>query len=84
MPLYDYRCEDCAKPFEARMPVERRNEAACPACGGRRVVRLMPLSVTVLTGGGPSAGPADDGDCCGGGCGESGCACAAEEDAAFA
>jgi len=33
MPLYDYRCERCATPFEALHPIAAQ-APACPECGG--------------------------------------------------
>jgi putative FmdB family regulatory protein len=78
VPWYDYRCEECSGTFEARMPVERRDEAACPACGSRRVKRALPLRVTVLAGAGSAA---EDDGCCGGECGPGeGCACAGDDE----
>jgi putative FmdB family regulatory protein len=41
MPFYDYRCEDCGHEFEASRPVERRDDADCPRCGGRRTRRVV-------------------------------------------
>ena len=83
MPWYDYRCDECTKTFEARMPVARRDEAACPDCGSRRVARAFPLHVTVLRPSGAGE-PMPAAGCCGGACGLDGdCACAADEAAAF-
>lgn len=49
MPLYDYRCESCGKPFEARHgfndPIP-----ACPHCGNTTVKRLI-TSVPAIAGG---------------------------------
>ena len=72
MPWYDYRCESCARDFEARMPMERRDDAACPACGSTKVRRAMPVVLTIVK---PAARSADAAGCCGGADGE-GCACA--------
>lgn len=49
MPLYDYRCEDCAHTFEADRPISRRDDAECPQCGARKVKRLV-RGVGVLGG----------------------------------
>lgn len=74
MPWYDYRCEACAKPFEAQLPVARRDEAVCPACGSPRVRREMPLTVTYVK----SARAAVPAGCCGGAGEDGACACARE------
>lgn len=72
MPWYDYRCESCAHDFEARMTVERRDEAPCPECGSTRVRRAMPAVLTIVKA---SAKPVAMQGCCGGAEG-AGCACA--------
>ncbi|MBK8189767.1 MAG: zinc ribbon domain-containing protein [Vampirovibrionales bacterium] len=38
MPTYDYRCEACDHPFEARHGMNERPRIVCPECGalGRR------------------------------------------------
>ncbi|MFO0837579.1 MAG: zinc ribbon domain-containing protein [Phycisphaerae bacterium] len=40
MPIYEYDCKNCQKPFEAlvRSAGEERT-VTCPACGGRRIER---------------------------------------------
>ena len=74
MPLYEYRCNDCAAVFELLRPMaERSVTALCPSCEGRSA---MPLISMVAAGpGNLEAGlPAPDraaprgGGCCGGGC----------------
>ena len=40
MPIYEYRCEDCEKPFE-KLVRAFREEVACPACGSGEVERLL-------------------------------------------
>lgn len=36
MPLYEYRCEACARRFEAyKRFTERSEDETCPSCGGR-------------------------------------------------
>jgi putative FmdB family regulatory protein len=39
MPTYQYRCEECDRPFDRveRMEEHGRTPPACPECGGRRV-----------------------------------------------
>ena len=75
MPVYEYRCADCASIFEKLVPMSAGGDQTandgrtpCPECGGR-ADKL--LSVFASLGGerGPSGG-----GCCGGGGG--GCACA--------
>ena len=39
MPLYEYECRDCSKPFEAFVTTERT--AACPACHGTNLAKLL-------------------------------------------
>jgi len=76
MPLYEYRCNDCASVFELLRPMaERSVSAVCPGCESRSA---MPLISRVAAGpadldaGLPAAdraAPAGGGGCCGGGCG---------------
>lgn len=39
MPLYSYRCADCAKECEMLMGTDEK--PICPACGGARLERLV-------------------------------------------
>ena len=42
MPLYEYRCGQCEKQFEATQSVYARIEdTECPFCQGRQATRLM-------------------------------------------
>ncbi len=42
MPLYEYRCEQCEKQFEAAQSVHTRVEdTECPYCQARQAIRLM-------------------------------------------
>ena len=42
MPLYEYRCRECAKQFTFLAGVIRDNtEARCPRCGSSELARLM-------------------------------------------
>ena len=72
MPLYEYRCNDCASVFEVIRPMAQRELAAvCPSCESRASMPLI-SKVGVLAGG-ETAGPRDSagggGGCCGGACG---------------
>jgi putative FmdB family regulatory protein len=77
MPYYDFVCDGCGQSFELHLPIERRDEASCPACGDARVRRTMPRVYSIVRTGAREpapACPAGD-DCCGGGDGNGGCAC---------
>lgn len=41
MPVYEYVCRDCQKPFEITRPIAEAHatDAKCPACGSTRVDR---------------------------------------------
>jgi len=49
MPLYDYRCETCGKPFQVKHGF---NEAAsaCPTCASAAVHRIITAAPTVARG----------------------------------
>jgi putative FmdB family regulatory protein len=68
MPIYEYRCEACDKPFE-KLVRAFREEVACPVCGSASVERL--LSTFAMSG---FASPVASGGC---GCGGGGCGCGA-------
>ena len=74
MPLYEYRCNDCAATFEMlRQSSERELAALCPRCES---TASMPLISRVNAGSGARTGGAaafadggGAGGCCGGSCG---------------
>ena len=39
MPLYEYLCRDCNKPFEAFVTADRT--PSCPACSGGNLSKLL-------------------------------------------
>ncbi|MGH8005101.1 MAG: FmdB family zinc ribbon protein [Limisphaerales bacterium] len=41
MPIYEYRCKDCGKPFELHQKMEERGAGSCPACGSAKVEKLL-------------------------------------------
>ncbi|HOS94408.1 MAG TPA: zinc ribbon domain-containing protein [Armatimonadota bacterium] len=42
MPVYDYRCNRCAKPFEIRCGIkDSRKGVRCPTCNGRDVTQTL-------------------------------------------
>jgi putative FmdB family regulatory protein len=70
MPIFEYRCSDCEREFEAFVTTERTAE--CPGCHGANLVKLLssPGRVGGSDGGRSEALPM------GGGCGAGGAACA--------
>ena len=41
MPTYEYECPDCGHQFERFQPITAKSVRVCPACGRRRVKRLI-------------------------------------------
>jgi putative FmdB family regulatory protein len=41
MPTYEYECPSCEATFERFQPITAKPIRTCPACGGRRVRRLL-------------------------------------------
>lgn len=69
MPIYEYLCNDCERPFE-ELVLSAGTTVSCPVCQGRHIERL--LSVVNSRAGGstePSPAAGGGGTCCGGGCG---------------
>ncbi len=74
MPVYEYRCNDCAATYEVlRSMADRDSAAPCVNCGSKA---SMPLISRVSVGNGsPSNGATaftsggGSGGCCGGSCG---------------
>lgn len=72
MPVYEYRCADCASTFEKLVPMSANGAPSeCPDCGGRSDKLLSMFAAH----GSERPGAGGGGGCCGGGGG--GCACAA-------
>lgn len=73
MPIYEFLCESCGKPFETL--VRGDTKVACPACNSAKVERRMSVTARPAGGGGFSdfskLGPPGGG----GGCGGGGCGC---------
>ena len=69
MPIFEYRCNDCDRNFEAFVTADR--SAECPACHGASLVKQLssPGMVGATNGGGKPASPA-------GSCGAGGAHCA--------
>ncbi|MFZ5596017.1 MAG: FmdB family zinc ribbon protein [Bacillota bacterium] len=73
MPIYEFKCADCNKVFEALLLGNQREEdLKCPECGGERLKKM--ISAPFLPS---SVGkPANDeiaGSCCGGSPDQKGC-----------
>jgi putative FmdB family regulatory protein len=69
MPIFEYRCADCERKFEAFVTADRTAE--CPACHGANLVKL--LSSPGMVG---SNGTRSDALPMSGGCGAGGSSCA--------
>lgn len=70
MPIYEYTCASCRKPFEKL--VRSANEAdgvPCPACGSKRTERALSVFAVSSVEGGAKGGPLPTG---GPGCGRCG------------
>lgn len=76
MPLFDYKCADCAARYEVLVRGGEKDEMRCPQCGSVRQKRLVSAASVAVGGstvGGSSydssASSCDTGGCCGGYCG---------------
>ncbi|MDA8121250.1 MAG: zinc ribbon domain-containing protein [Deltaproteobacteria bacterium] len=64
MPLYEYRCGECSKVFEAYVrSSERTGETPCPACGGT----AGKLGISLFSTKGSREGAKSGGSSCGSG-----------------
>lgn len=63
MPLYEYRCRRCERPFE-RLARNFNDRPDCPSCGASEVTRELSTFAVSTAGGAKSAAPSL------GGCGE--------------
>lgn len=50
MPIYEYRCADCATEFESLVSSAAVNSAVCPSCGAGEPKRLMSV-ISGMSGG---------------------------------
>ena len=83
MPIYEYRCADCDRSFEALVRAGHHDQAECPACHGAHLKREMSV-FAARVGNGNGAAAAQEavangaagsaGGCCGG-CGAGACGC---------
>jgi putative FmdB family regulatory protein len=49
MPLYDYRCDECGQPFQAKHGFQE-TATACPACGSTEVHRIITSAPSIARG----------------------------------
>ncbi len=81
MPIYEYRCVECDRSFEAFVR-GGHDEAECPQCHGSHLTREMSTfaargsngditgaAMNAIANNGASRGGMSGGGCCGGGCG---------------
>ena len=74
MPIYEYVCDECHKPFE-KIVINKTEKIACPKCGSKR--HTMKFSVVNASVKGGDGGSMTGFDGSGGGCcPPSGCGCA--------
>jgi putative FmdB family regulatory protein len=73
VPLFEYRCGECASVFEVLRPMADRELAAvCPRCESRASMPLISRFAAltpVRTAAGPEVTGGAGGGCCGGTCG---------------
>jgi putative FmdB family regulatory protein len=72
MPIFEYRCQDCDRDFEAFVTRDRAPE--CPSCHGSHLEKRLSSPGMVGTGGGREAEPMPM-------CGAQGGACACRHQA---
>jgi putative FmdB family regulatory protein len=59
MPIYEYYCDDCQKPFEVFVrSISTPVKPACPACGGEHIQKEVTAASAVGLGSTPSVGAA--------------------------
>lgn len=64
MPIYDYTCSDCKKPFEHL--ARRMDEPAppCPTCGGKKTTKALSAFAVGSTAAKSTPLPVGGGGCC--------------------
>ena len=48
MPTYEYRCEACGHEFEKSQSIKAARVRQCPACGKRKVKRLISMGGGII------------------------------------
>ena len=70
MPIYEYVCDDCKKPFE-KLVMSQSEKITCPKCGGRHhTMQFSVIASPTKSDGGSAPSAGTGGGCCSpGGCG---------------
>lgn len=71
MPIFEYKCNECAKEFEIIQLAGRKEEVKCPDCGCADVKKLISAPFLPSSVGRPAND--DLGRCCNSNPGEEGC-----------
>jgi putative FmdB family regulatory protein len=72
MPLFEFQCRDCERPFEAFVTAERKPE--CPACGSEHLEKMLSrLGMVGASSGSAAEGCAMPAPMCGAQGGRCGC-----------
>jgi putative FmdB family regulatory protein len=82
MPIYEYRCANCDRSFEAFVRPSDTS-AQCPHCNGSQLTREMSTFASrsnsdnsaAVTSAIANSGTSNGGNMTGGGCGSGGCGC---------
>ena len=73
MPIYEYRCRECAATYEVlHLGRETAADVVCPSCGSHQATRLISAPAGVAIKQESECSPSDcraGGGCCGGDCG---------------
>jgi len=70
MPIYEYVCDDCKKPFE-KLVMSQSEKITCPKCGGRHHKLQLSVTASPCKSANAGASPSSSGGCCS----PSGCGC---------
>lgn len=41
MPIYEFLCKSCEKPFETLVPIGGEKDVSCPVCRGKNLQKLL-------------------------------------------
>jgi putative FmdB family regulatory protein len=53
MPIYEFECANCGKPFEALVLISRKiGEVTCPTCKSQNITKKISTFASKLSGGG--------------------------------